>query len=63
MSKVKNIGCAQVFLTTGSSCGIKPSKESLETGFQVDFSNAKALLDEITHTEKELCFSNPKALK
>lgn len=28
-----------------SCCGIKPSKEALETGFEIDFSKAKEFTD------------------
>ena len=31
---------------TGGCCGIRPSKEAMEVDFEVDFSQAKALLEQ-----------------
>ena len=53
MSNIKNTGSANALPVSGASCGLKPSKEALEKGFEVDFSNAKALLEnEHEHDEK-----------
>lgn len=38
------IGGATSMPVTGAHCGIKPSKEAMEMGFEVDFSKAKDLL-------------------
>jgi len=52
MSKIKHSGSAESMPMTGSSCGIKPSKEALDKGYEVDFSKAKALLEEDTETDE-----------
>jgi len=58
MSDIKNSGSADSMPMTGSSCGIKPSKEALEKGYEVDFSEAKDFLkhesDTDTSTEKNI---------
>lgn len=41
----KPIGGATSMPITGTHCGIKPSKEAMEMGFEVDFSKAKELLE------------------
>jgi len=41
----KNRGGATSMPVTGTHCGIKPSKEAMEEGFEVDFSKAKELLE------------------
>lgn len=51
------IGGATSMPVTGAHCGIKPSKEAMEMGFEVDFSKAKELLEnevkkEGTHQSK-----------
>lgn len=38
-------GTADTMPVTGAACGIKPSKEAMEVGFSVDFSQAKQFLD------------------
>jgi len=45
MSEIKNTGNSEPLPITGSGCGIKPSKEALDTAYGVDFSRAKELLD------------------
>jgi len=50
MSEFKNPGSAESMPMTGTSCGIKPSKEALNKGYEVDFSKAKALLEDETET-------------
>jgi|GEM_PF-2684411 len=51
MSDIKNSGSAESMPMTGSSCGIKPNKEALEKGYEVDFSKAKALLENETDSD------------
>ena len=46
MSENKPTGTANSMPMTGSSCGIKPTQEALEKGYTVDFSKAKALLED-----------------
>jgi len=41
-----DFGSAKTMPVTGSGCGIRPSKEAMEVEFEVDFSQAKTLLDE-----------------
>ena len=42
----KEIGGATPMPVTGGCCGIRPSKEAMEVDFEVDFSEAKKLLEE-----------------
>ena len=45
MKDIKNSGSAESMPMAGSSCGIKPSYEALEKGYELDFSKAKDLLE------------------
>ena len=51
MSKIKHSGSAESMTVTGSSCGIKPSIEAVATGYEIDFSKAKALLESNSETK------------
>ena len=51
MSDIKTAGIAEPMPITGSSCGIKPSKEALDKGYEIDFSKANTLLSEQIKTE------------
>jgi len=53
MSESKITGNAEPLPVTGSGCGIKPSKDALNTGYGVDFSKAKELLDSTPQAEAE----------
>jgi len=59
MSDDKKFGTAQSMKTDSSHCGLRPSKEAMEEGFGVDFSQAKSLLDKNSQT-KETIQKKPK---
>mgnify|MGYP007012666002 CR=1 FL=1 len=46
MSVENDIGTAHALPASGTHCGLRPSKEAMEEGFSVDFSEAKKLLEE-----------------
>jgi len=46
MNDIKNSGSADSMPMTGSSCGVKPSQEALDKGYEVDFTKAKTLLED-----------------
>ncbi len=50
MSDEKEFGTAQSMKADASHCGLRPSKEAMEEGFSVDFSQAKTLLDQKSQT-------------
>ncbi|EAT11674.1 hypothetical protein HF888_03160 [Bermanella marisrubri] len=39
-----SVGGASTMPVTGACCGIRPSKEAMETDFAIDFSEAKQFL-------------------
>jgi len=51
MSGLKSTGNTKPLPIAGSGCGIKPSKEALDSGYGVDFSKAKELLENKPETE------------
>ena len=50
MSNIKHSGSADSMPTSGSSCGIKPSKEAIDKGYEIDFSKAKSLIENGTES-------------
>ena len=55
MGEIKHSNSTDLIATTGSGCGIKPSKEALEKGYEIDFSKAITLLQNRSeaHTSPE----------
>jgi len=53
MSDTINTGSADSMPVSGASCGIKPSKEAIDTGYEVDFSKAKSFLEDETDSPPE----------
>ena len=45
MSDEKKFGTVRSMQAQSSHCGLRPSKEAMEEGFGVDFSEAKSLLE------------------
>lgn len=41
-----SVGGASTMPVTGACCGIRPSKEAMETEFAIDFSKAKQFLEQ-----------------
>ena len=59
MSDDKTFGTAQSMKADSSHCGLRPSKEAMEEGFAVDFSQAKTFLDNDSQKEHSPTI-NPK---
>ncbi len=60
MSDDKKFGTAQSMQADSSHCGLRPSKEAMDEGFSVDFSQAKTLLNKKSQEESPTQ-AHPKA--